>query len=147
MDLTWQLFWGTIPFLLLLIIIKIESPSYDIFLIPDGFRGEIVIEYDVKNGAAKEFEGKWRIYKIPLTGKLKTEFKIKGKSVRFSQSKYYYVDKNKNRKELKHFCRNCIEKDTTNVQVIPGGLGTRNNTPYLSFFIGIPNNEFTSKNY
>ena len=71
-----------------------DSASYDIFLIPDGYHGKVVIEYGVQDGSKEEFEGKWRVYRVPANGHLKTTFTLKGNSIRLSDSKYYYVDKN-----------------------------------------------------
>lgn len=143
----WQILWGLLPFLILYGLIAKDSASYDIFLIPDGYRGQVVVEYGVQDGVEKENEGKWRIYRIPDKGHLKTQFTIKGNSIRLSESKYYYVDKKGNRKELKHYCEYCEDKDTTNIQVIYGSLGTSNNKSFQDFIIDIPNKEYRIKDY
>jgi hypothetical protein len=143
----WQILWGLVPFLLLYGFIAKDSASYDIFLIPDEYRGQVVIEYGVQNGAEKEFEGKWRVYRIPNNGHLKTKFTIKGNSIRLSGSKYFYVDKSGNRKELNHYCENCKDKDTISVQVIYGSLVTSNNKTFQDFVIDIPNSEYKSRDY
>jgi len=143
----WQIFWGLLPFLILYGFIEKDSASYDIFLLPEGYRGQIVIEYGVEDGVEKEFEGKWRIYKIPEDGHLKTQFTIKGYSIRLSDSKYFYADKNDNRKELKHYCEHCSDKDTLTVQVIYGSLRTSDNKSFQDFIIDIPNNEYRNKDY
>lgn len=143
----YQILWGLLPFLTLYGLIAKDSASYDIFLIPEGYRGQVVIEYGVHDGVEKENEGKWRIYRIPDHGHLKTQFIIKGNSIRLSDSKYYYVDKKGNRKEIKHYCEHCEDKDTTNIQVIYGSLGTSNNKSFQDFIIDIPNNEYRNKDY
>ena len=143
----WQIFWSILPFLTLYGIIAKDSASYDIFLIPDGYRGQVVIEYGVQDGAKEEYEGRWRVYRVPANGHLKTIFTLKGNSIRLSDSKYYYVDKNGNRKELKHFCEHCKDKDTTSLQVIYGSLGTSNNKSFQDFIIDIPNNDYKNKDY
>jgi hypothetical protein len=143
----WQIFWSILPFLTLYGLIAKDSASYDIFLIPENYRGQVVIEYGVQDGTKEEYEGKWRVYRIPESGHLKTTFTIKGNSIRLSGSKYYYVDKKGNRKELKHFCEHCEDKDTTSIQVIYGSLGTSNNKSFQDFIIDIPNNDFKNKDY
>lgn len=142
----WQIIWSVLPFLTLHVIITKESASHDIFLIPDNYRGQVVIEYGVQDGAEKEYEGKWRVYRVPENGYLKTMFTIKGNSIRLSDSKYFYVDKNGNRKELKHFCKQCKDKDTTSIQVIYGSLGISNNKSFQDFTIEIPNSDYKNKN-
>ena len=143
----WQILWGLFPFLVLYGVIEKDSASNDIFLIPDNYKGQVVIEYGVQDGADKEFDGKWRVYIIPDDGHLKTKFTIKGQSIRLSGSKYFYVDKNGNRKELKHYCEHCKDKDTTNIQVIYGSLGTSNGKTFQDFIIDIPNSEYKNKDY
>ena len=143
----WQIFWSILPFLMLYGIIAKDSASYDIFLIQDGYRGQVVIEYGVQDGAKEEYDSRWRVYRVPANGHLKTMFTLKGNSIRLSDSKYYYVDKNGNRNELKHFCEHCKDKDTTSVQVIHGSLGTSNNKSFQDFIIDIPNNDYKNKDY
>ncbi len=143
----WQIFWSILPFLTLYGLITKDSASYDIFLIPYGYRGQVVIEYGVQDGTKEEYEGEWRVYRVPENGHLRTKFTIKGNSVRLSESKYFYVDKNGKREELKHFCNQCEYKDTTSIQVIYGSLGTSNNKSFQYFIIEIPNNDYKNKGY
>ena len=143
----WQIFLSILPFLTLYGIIAKDSASYDIFLIPDGYHGKVVIEYGVQDGSKEEFEGKWRVYRVPANGHLKTTFTLKGNSIRLSDSKYYYVDKNGNRKELKHFCEYCKYKDTTSLQVIYGSLSTSNKRSFQDFIIDIPKSDYKNKDY
>ncbi|MEJ8756690.1 hypothetical protein WG947_06775 [Pontibacter sp. H259] len=139
----WQIFWSSLPFLVGFILFEINSPSDDIFLIPEGYRGQVVIIYGQEEGQPKEYEGRWRVYKIPESGKLKTQFEIKGNSINLSGSKYFYVDKQGNRKELKTFCEYCDNPDTTSIQVIFGSLGSGSSgTSFQDFFIDVPNSEF-----
>lgn len=139
----WQIFWSTLPLLVGFILFEVNSPSDDIFLIPEGYRGQIVIIYGQEDGQPKEYEGRWRVYKIPKSGKLKTRFEIKGNSINLSGSKYFYVDKQGNRNELKTFCEYCDNPDTTSIQVIFGSLGSGSSgASFQDFFIDIPNIEF-----
>ena len=142
----WQIFLGLLPFLILYGLIENDKPSDDIFLIPNDFRGQVIIEYGVENGAEKEYEGKWRIYRVPENGHLNTKFTIKGSSIRSSDSTFY-VDKNNKRTRLKHYCEDCKDKDTVNVQVISGSLGANNNHHFLDFVIDIPNYKNRNKDY
>jgi len=138
---TWQFFWSVLPFLTLYVLLAKDSPSHDIFVIPENFRGQVVIEYGVHDGTKKEYEGKWRVYKVPENGHLKTRFTLKGNAIRLSGSKYYFVDNKGNRKRIKHYCEHCEDKDTTSFQVIHGTLETNKNTSFQHFIIDIPNSD------
>lgn len=132
----WQIFWALLPVFSGIVVLQISSASKDIFLIPENYKGKITIQYNQKNEIEKEFEGLWwRIYKVPKDGILNTKFKIKGNSISFSGSKYYYVDENGNRKEIKLFCEYCKEKDTLSVQMIIGTVSENKYGEYQDFFI------------
>lgn len=139
----WQLFWSFIPFIIFYIYIQVNAASKDIFLIPEGYRGKVYIQYGDKNGKEKESEGFWRVYRIPKDGKLKTKYELKGESINLSDAKYFYVDKNGNRKLISTYCENCTVKDTVSIQVIWGDLGTNENGNYQTFYVGIPNKSFS----
>jgi hypothetical protein len=48
----------------------------DIFIIPENFKGGILIIFDQKRGMPAEYHGKSRVYRIPEGGLLKTQFLI-----------------------------------------------------------------------
>lgn len=51
-----------------------NGPEPEIYLIPNDFRGRVVILFNQKNGISREYEGRNRVYKIPASGVLKTKF-------------------------------------------------------------------------
>jgi energy-coupling factor transporter transmembrane protein EcfT len=134
----WQISIALVPFLTTYIFYSISSPSNDIFLIPKGYTGQVIVYYDQAAGQKKEFEGEWRVYKIPSNGQLETQFKLKGNSILLSDSKYFYVDSSNKRLEIKHYCDNCKIKDTLSIQVIFGVLGTDQHGTYQTFSIDKP---------
>ena len=144
-----QIFIVAIPFLSYYVYAEINSASKDIFLIPNSYRGKVVILYDQKNGAEKEFEGNYRVYKIPTNGILKTKFKVKGNSWNIGNAKFYFVNGNQ-RIPIKQYCLYCDKEkiDTISVQSIPGESGsfsqkvTDGPTKFLSFYVDIPNKKF-----
>lgn len=146
MKTTWQIIISLTPFLATYLLFEISSSSKDIFLIPKGFTGQVTIYYDRPNGQEEEYEGEWRIYKIPQSGVLETKFRLKGNSINLSDSKYYYVDSNEKRIELKHYCNYCENKDTVSIQVIYGVVGAGNNGTYQTFYIDSPSKESTKLN-
>jgi len=137
----WQIVIVLIPFITTYILFDISSASNDTFLIPKGFTGQVTIYYDRPNGQQEEYEGKWRIYRVPISGNLETKFKLKGHSINLSSSHYYYVDSNSKRQELNHYCEYCEVKDTVTLQVIYGVLGTDDKGTYQTFFIDRPFNK------
>jgi len=139
----WQIFWISLPLFLGFIIYQVTSASKDVFLIPEKFKGRVTIQYNQKNGAEKEFEGFWwRIYKVPKNGILNTKFEIKGNCISYSSSKYFFVDKNGNRKEIKQFCQFCDDKDTLTVKMIIGTVSENKNGKYQDFYIDQPNKKY-----
>ena len=142
----WQIFLTLLPLFIGFIIYQVTSASKDVFLIPEKFRGRVTIQYNQKNGAEKEFEGLWwRIYKVPKNGILNTKFEITGNAISYSGSKYFFVDKNGNRKEIKQFCHYCDEKDTLNVQMIIGTVSENKNGKYQDFYIDQPNKKYRNQ--
>ena len=140
----WQIFWSLIPFILGYAFLQIDAPSKDIYLIPNNYRGKVEILYGKEDGQEKESEGLWRIYRIPESGKLKTKYKLKGSSIYLYNCKYYYVDRNGNRKLLKVYDENSKEKDSVSVQIINwGSLGM--NGKSQDFYVDIPNNSFFNR--
>lgn len=66
-------------------------------LLPNNFKGVVYVIYDEHIGEPKAYEGLRRIYKIPETGVLFTKFpQTKG----IHNRKFFYVNKNGDRKEL-----------------------------------------------
>ena len=141
----WQIFWSLIPFIIGFIYFQSQALSKDLYLIPDGYRGKIVIHYGQLDGQPKEYDGKYRVYRIPQNGGLKTQFEIKGNILNFSNAKYYFIDKAKNKTEIKRDCENCKDRDTSTVQVILGNLSSDNKGTFQDFFIDIPNRNFKDK--
>ena len=142
----WQIFWTLLPIFIGFVIFQVTSESKDVFLIPEKFRGKITIQYNQKDGAEKEFEGLWwRIYKVPKNGILNTKFEIKGNSISYSGSKYFFVDNNGNRKEIKQFCEYCDKKDTLTVQMIIGTVSQNKNGEYQDFYIDVPKGKYRNE--
>jgi hypothetical protein len=134
----WQLFISIIPLIILYALFHHYSASKDIFLIPEGFRGEVIIYYDRKDGQKEQFEGNWRLYNVPENGILKTMFKIKGHKINLTGSKYYFIDSSGKRTEIKHYCEYCKVKDAQSIQVIYGVVGVDLNGHYQTFKIDKP---------
>jgi hypothetical protein len=70
---------------------KSES-SKNIFLIPEGYRGRVVVVHGCSDGAPREFENFYRVYKIGANGLLKSRFNFAGNAFDSLHSKYFYVN-------------------------------------------------------
>jgi hypothetical protein len=74
--------------------------SNNIFLIPKGYVGRIVIVHGCKEGMSREYEGTYRVYRIGKDGLLKTKFSFAGNAFDALHSKYFYIDENGNREVI-----------------------------------------------
>lgn len=68
----------------------------EIHYIPKGFTGRIYIIFDDKNGLPKEYLRNRRLYKIPKSGILRTQFKANYGWINSDKDQnFYYIDNNK----------------------------------------------------
>jgi len=67
------------------------------YLIPDEYRGSVMVIFNQKDGQKKEYEGRRRLYRIPSTGVLFTQFKDEQGWI---DQDYYLVSPNGQRKKL-----------------------------------------------
>lgn len=103
------------PVLLLIFFIWYSESSKNIFLIPKGFTGRVVIVHGCKDGKEREYEGTYRVYRIGSDGLLKTKFSFAGSSFDSLHSRYYYIDADGNREPI---------EDRESDKVHPQGLWT-----------------------
>lgn len=89
----WQTIIGITPIVGFYFFIQVNKSSEDIFIIQDNYKGTIAVIYGQKNGMKKEFENGKRVYRIPKSGTLKTQFDPKGAYTNFGEY-YYETDKN-----------------------------------------------------
>lgn len=97
--------------LLLALITCGSSTEKSIYLIPENFEGNILIVFDQKDGSSMEYEQGLRVYKIPDSGVLRTKFKPNYGMHEID--KFYYVNPDGRRTELKYFVNGLheIEKE------------------------------------
>ena len=67
------------------------------YLIPDNYKGPVIVIFNQADGQAKEFEGGRRLYKIPSSGVLFSQFKDEQGWI---NQEYYYVTATGKRKKL-----------------------------------------------
>jgi hypothetical protein len=137
----WQILIVAIPFIISYIIFKATDASHDIFLIPEGFRGQVLVLYGQTDGQPKEFEGKWRIYRVPQNGILRTPFQLKGDVINLGRTKYFFIGSNGNKTPINAYCESCETRDTSSVQIIYGSLGGSSMGTFQDFYVDVPNSK------
>ncbi|AKP52899.1 DUF6843 domain-containing protein [Cyclobacterium amurskyense] len=68
------------------------------YLLPEDFRGVVYVVFDQENGKEKEYEGIHRVYRIPESGILFTQFSQNEEVYSFQE--FFFVNSNGKRKEL-----------------------------------------------
>lgn len=68
-----------------------------IYLIPEGYRGNVMVVFNQADGQDREYEGRKRVYRIPSTGVLFSKFKDEQG---FINEEYYYVSPSGHKKKL-----------------------------------------------
>lgn len=75
-----------------------QQPEPETYLIPYGLKGKVNVIFNQPNGASVKYENGRRLYEIPESGILLTQFKDEDGLV---NHQYYYVDSTGNRQPLK----------------------------------------------
>ena len=81
------------------VIFNYPKAEPETILIPENYRGEVIIVFDRKNGLPIEYEKKERIYRIPETGILFTQFSYNPGVI---DQEYYFIDPNGKRTEIEY---------------------------------------------
>lgn len=79
-----------------MLLMHCASAEPEIHLIEKGYTGPVVIEFDVSDGAPKEYDGKSRVYRIPTCGILKTQFESNPGTFVSNTRKACYYDRDSN---------------------------------------------------
>ncbi|MEZ5039260.1 MAG: hypothetical protein R2828_05195 [Saprospiraceae bacterium] len=93
----------------------------EIHLIPQGYKGLVIIDFGIINGTPPEYEGDFRIYKIPENGKLKTQFQSNLGVKPRDKNLFFQINPNGQRIPLTHFSDNDLSPETmvvSNVYVV-----------------------------
>jgi hypothetical protein len=75
----------------------------EIYLVPEGFRGKIMVFFDQPDGQAKEYENAARVYHIPASGFIKSQFKKNGGCMGDGRIQFFYEDSLGTRMPLDYF--------------------------------------------
>ncbi|MDG1697977.1 MAG: lipoprotein [Polaribacter sp.] len=110
--------------LILLILFMVSSCSSgekEIYILPKDYTGYIILIFNQENGAEKKYEEDKRVYDIPSSGILKTQFKPNFGWSEFSE--FYY--ENSNSKKIP-YTYEFKELNADSIVVYGGTTGTAN---------------------
>lgn len=82
----------------------------EIYLLPEGIRGEFVVYFGNENGQPIEYEDSTRIYRIPSSGYLLSQFPKNGGCMSDERVHFYYVDSLGNRTLIEYYLN--LDKDS-----------------------------------
>lgn len=89
---------------------KTTDCEKEIYLLPPGFRGELIVYFDQDDGQPEIYEDSARVYRIPRSGYLKTRFQKNGGCMTDNRIRFFYEDSSGNREELDYFLN--LNKDS-----------------------------------
>lgn len=75
----------------------------EIYLLPEGFRGKMIVFFDQPDGEVIQYEDSTRVYAIPSSGYLRTQFPRNGGCMNDDRIKFFYVDSLGTREPLDYF--------------------------------------------
>jgi hypothetical protein len=81
----------------------------EIYLLPKDFKGIILVFFNQADGLVCEYSEGARLYRVPPTGLLKSQFKPNGGCMADHRIRFFYPDSLNGRKELLYFMD--LEKD------------------------------------
>lgn len=108
--------------------------TYETILIPEGYRGDVIIIFNQKGKEKRKFEGKHKVYEIPNDGILLTEFKDEGKG--FAYVDYFYIDSLGDRKKLEKYSIRNQEHEGLGIYGGTIGVLGSNELPFYLFYVG-----------
>ena len=126
-------------FLSMIFFYNCQTAERATIIMPIGFKGDVTIIFNQKNGSSTKYENGRRIYEIPSDGVLITKFTS---DYGFTDFQYYYIDSLKNKVMLRKFS-NAEESKLSNVIGIfgsgtmgtYGNSGDSNSIEYLEFSV------------
>ena len=118
-----------------------QKAETSLYCLPNHFVGDVLILFDQPAGAPVEYRGSTRLYRIPATGVLRTQFKPNYGW--HSPDQFYYVDaQGKSIKKLPYFNTVPIgapayqPSDTISLYAIPFKNAHTQKVNCLSFIVG-----------
>lgn len=82
----------------------------EIYLVPEGFRGKVIVFFDQPDGQEMEYENYARVYHIPESGYIKSQFPKNGGCMGDGRIRFFYEDSLGGRQNLDYFLN--IDRDS-----------------------------------
>lgn len=82
---------------------EVQECEEEIYLVPEGFRGKIFVFFDQQDGQEKLYENTARLYRIPASGFIKSQFPKNGGCMSDGRIRFFYEDSLGTRKPLEYF--------------------------------------------
>ncbi len=82
---------------------KSNKCEKEIYLLPDGFRGKLIVFFNQPDGQDIQYEDSARVYYIPQSGFLKSQFPKNGGCMNDGRINFFYLDSLGNRKPMDYF--------------------------------------------
>ena len=89
---------------------KTNPCEKEVYLLPEGFWGTMIVYFDQPDGQEIQYEDDARLYHIPATGYLKTQFSKNGGCMNNDRIHFYYVDSLGKREPVDYFLN--LDKDS-----------------------------------
>lgn len=89
---------------------EVHDCEEEIYLLPDGFRGKIFVFFDQSDGQEKQYENTARLYNIPGSGFIKSQFSRNGGCMGDGRIQFFYLDSVGIRQPINYFLD--LEKDS-----------------------------------
>jgi len=132
----------TVALCLLQVLFSGCAGQSELTLLPDGFEGPVLILLSAHDGQPPEYRGKARVYRIPASGVLRTQF---GAYSGYVSPTFYYARGDTLRQSIRELDGPEMSSADTDVYVFLYELGTFGKDPgadtlhdrhYLTFLVG-----------
>jgi hypothetical protein len=125
-------------FILFCMVSCTKKAEKSIFIIPENYQGTILVVYEIPNSSKSEYNKKGtRIYRIPSSGILETEFKPNYGTT--TEPEYYYGDF---KYKLDYFSSSDWKKKENSDRIVVSGVITgKDKKDFLIFTVGSIKND------
>jgi hypothetical protein len=110
------------------------------FLIPSGYKGRIIVFFNQSKGSEKKYVDNTRIYQIPPSGILLTQFEENPGYQSVDEHEIAFVCYNEFSKEDENIPLKPLHPDPDKIYVFYGKTGEINDYPYYACIIDKPTN-------
>jgi hypothetical protein len=127
----WLVAWGA--YTLLVYGWESTQMKYETFLLPQGYRGKVIVHYNEPNGNEPVFEDDRLLFEVPKDGAVHTVFKRRLNRVypNNTNPQFFYVNDKGQRSPIKMANDPSLQEEEVFVQ--EGGYGYETNATYISW--------------